>query len=243
MFMKTLRRPLLSYAMAVSFAASSLLLSGCSQPASKQEELERASNLFFESVNHLFENDAVSFDGELSIMGMQVPYTAAIISDPAEIALSAGSEQGSPLVAFYLKEGKTYLDYMGVKTSSVAENIGLPANGKLTLTNPFNELSREDRLALFDAVEIKGDIYTFTINPAELAKTLDSFGAVSIERATLSASIEDANLESLSLDLKGTYDIDTASSSLNFTGSLNVCETGNDVTIVYPDDLDTYTAE
>lgn len=242
MYLQTVHRRTMPLFCAAILCGSSLL-GGCSKQPQNRAELEQAANLFFESVNHLFESDAMAFEGEFTMMGSDLPYQAAIITDPAQISLSAGWDADNPLIAFYLKDGKTYLNSMGTKTSSVAENIGLPSNGKLTLTNPFNELSRQDRLALFDAVSVNGNTYTFTVNPNELAKFLDSYGAVTIEKATLTAGIEDTILSDVSIDLKGTYAVDKASTALDFNGSLHVTELGDKVQIVFPDDLASYTTE
>lgn len=232
---RTLSRASLAAALAFSFA-----FAGCS---SNEQSVKDAANLFFESFNHLCEADTLKVSGTLDLIGTQSQISAQMISSPAQLALSLGQPNAEPLIDFYLRDGRTYLNAMGTKTASVAENIGISKDQKLHLPNPFLELSREERAKLFDSVKVKDDVYTFVINNREAEKFLDYYGAAKVNKATLVTTIHDDVINTLSIDIDGTYEIDTASSDLDLKADLVIEQVGGKMTIDFPADLDTYKTE
>lgn len=219
-----------------SVLACSMLLGGCS---GQKADTAKAADLFFASFNHLCEADTLKGHGTLTAMSSTLPLEFALISSPAQAELLWG-ESGNPAAAFYLRDGSTYLNYMGTKSSSKAVNLGINPDEPLHLPNPFLEIPREDREKLFDSVKVDGNAYSFVINPSEMAKFLDSYGAVKVQNASLDTVIENEMISSLSLKIEGTYSVDTASTPLNLAADLTIDEAGDPIEIVWPDDLSSW---
>ncbi len=73
--------------------------------------------------------------------------------------------------------------------------------------------------------------------PSEVAKFLDSYGAVEVDKTVLEVEIENKTIRELSIDLKGTYDIDVASTPLSFQADIEIDQVGGTVPIDFPSDL------
>lgn len=217
-------------------ALSISLVSGCAQGPSTA----RAADAFFEAFNHLCEEDALQVTGQLSLQGYEATYTAGFTSTPQQLAVSLFFAQDKS-VGFYIKDGQTYLDYFGTKSSSQAEKIGIAPSQAFHVPNPFLELTRQQREALFSSVSVEEDTYTFTFKNAEMEKFLDNYGAVDVERAVMQARLVNGNLTWMSIDVKATYDIGTQSTPLVLQGNAAVEATGSDVQITFPADMNAAT--
>lgn len=214
----------------------SFLLGGCGQDS----KLRQASNTFFEAFNHLCEADTLSMDGHADLLGIDADFTFALDSSDQQAALVADAK-GQP-IEFYIRNGKTYLNYLGTKSSSLAANLGIEKNTPLHLPNPFLELDGGQRAALFDKVQIDGDRYIFTLNRQKLAAFLDDYGAVDVQSASLETSIVNGQFESLRLEIDGTYDIDIASTPLDATLTFDDILVDQLVSIDFPSDLNSWNA-
>lgn len=212
----------------------SLTFAGCSKPST---DVRSAADLFFSSYNHLCEADTLDVSGTVDVAGLSGDYKAQMVAKPAELALQFENDADGLQIAFYIKDGKTYLNYMGTKSSSVAANIGIEEDTELHLPNPFLEISRSDREKLFDSVKVSNDTYTFTLNRSETEKFLDSYGAVEVNKAILEATIENETLRSMSIEVDGIYSVDKTGSPLSLKASMNVDAADTPVTVEFPDDL------
>lgn len=215
--------------------ASLSLLAGCQTNSSKAA----AVDAFFTAYNKLCEASSLKAEGTIDFSGLEADYTAAYTSTPQALAITATSA-GLPFASFYIRDDKTYLNYLGTKSSSIASNIGITEDQEFHLPNPFLELSRSEREDLFESANTKGDLYTFTFNPSKLNPLLDSYGALAIERGTLEAEIVANELRSIDLDLHGRYDIESASADFDLDATMQIVAVGENVTISFPDDLNTW---
>lgn len=223
-------------ALCTLFAFSSLA-AGCSN--SNADQKKEAVNLFFESWNRLCEADSLKAHGDMNLLRVDLDFNAAYQSQPAELAfLGKGSVAGQSVDAdFYIRDGHTYLNYAGTKSSSLAANLGINEEDGFHMPNPFLELSRSERENLFESVKVEGNEYTFVLKPSEVAKFLDSYGAVDVDKTVLEVEIENKTIRELSIDLKGTYDIDVASTPLTFQADIEIDQVGGTVQIDFPSDL------
>lgn len=211
---------------------SLLLAGGCSQDTKAAD----AANKFFEAYNHLCEEDGIEANGKIELLGQSAEYTAAFTSEPQQLAISAFLNDGQA-VGFYIKDGKTYLDFLGTKSSSEANKIGIDPNEPFHLPNPFLELSKEERANLFENVQVSEDTYTFTIKNSEMDKFLDNYGAAKVNSAKLQATIKEGKITWMSIDVQGRYDIVSDSADLSLAANATITQTGKNVLVDYPADL------
>lgn len=213
-----------------------LAFAGCS----KSQTLSYSQE-FFTAFNHMLEADTLATDGDIEFGMIDTDFVFYLdqSSDDISLALETGSEAENNQINFYIKDGKTYLDYLGTKSSSVAENIGLGDGQKISVYNPFLDLSDEERAELFDSITLKDNTYTFQINKTNLAAYLDSYGSVSITKAVMTAKITDDEIKNLSLDITGKITMDAASADLVINLNLNVESMNQKIEIPWPDDLNT----
>lgn len=209
-----------------------LLVQGCSGTSS----LRQASNTFFEAFNHLCEADSLELSGTIEAQGMQADYIYKASANPQQASFVADLPAGQK-ASFYLKDGKTYLNYMGEKSSSTAERIGISKEASLRLPNPFLDIPESERASLFDSVKTDKNTYTFTINTNQLSKFLDSYGAVKIDQATLMATIEKEQIQDLDLSVSGTFDLVNSSTPLKLHLSMKTDNIDQPITIDFPADL------
>ncbi len=214
------------------------LLGGCQNTGSKAA----AVDTFFTAYNRLCEASSLEAEGTIEFSGLETGFSAAYTSKPQAVAIKATSS-GLPLASFYIRDGKTYLDYLGTRSSSVAANLGLTDDNEFHLPNPFLELSRQEREALFDSAKVEGDVYTFTFNPSKINTLLDSYGALSIEQGMLEAEIVDGQMRSVDLDLHGVYDIQSASADFDLEAEIKILAMDENVVVAFPDDLSTWGQE
>lgn len=218
-------------------AASLVFCAGCSND---EKSKTAAVSAFFSAFNKLCEASSFEADGSITLSGLDLDYQIELDqSDDPEVALKVQSG-GSDLASFYIHDEKTYLDFQGTKSQSVASNIGLNPGEKISILNPFLDLSVSERNALFDSYSVKDDTYTFTINPNKLETFLDNYGSVSISKATLKAVITDSELKSMDLDIQGSMAYNGSSDSMTIQFTMNVDSMNQKLDIVFPDDLDSW---
>lgn len=224
------------YRLLIPALGASLLFAGCSRDSS----LKKASVTFFEAFNHLCEADTLSLQGQIALLGIDADFSLLLDSPEQQAALTGSTNQGH--IAFYLRDGRTYLDYLGTKSASLASNVGIKSDTPLRLPNPFLELDQTARNKVFDSVKMDGDSYAFVMNRSIVSSFLDSYGAVDVDSATLDTVIHDGQIESLQLDVSGTYDIGSAKAPLDLTLDVDDILIDQTVTIDFPADLDSWSS-
>lgn len=232
------------YSFFLGSTMSLLFLSGCQQVPQPDLTLQNATNTFFESFNHLCEADSLQVKGSAQTPTLSAQFTAAFTSQPQELAFDAFFSDSHD-IGFYIEDGKTYLNYMGTKSSSEASKIGISPTEDFHLPNPFLELTREERQEFFSAVEIHesevdattATTYTFTINPSEANKLLDSYGAVKTDQAKLQATIVKGEITGIILEFSGSYDIGTQQTNLFVSAQAEVLKMNEEVDVHFPANL------
>lgn len=212
-----------------------LCFAGCSK-----DQKTKDTDTFFTALNHLFEAQTLQLDGN-------VAYNEAAgtfgfwLNQKGRLSLALEIEpEGAKTIAFYIRDGKTYLNYMGTKTQSIVQNIGLKDDSKLSLYNPFLNLNRSERAALFDSISKNGNEYTFVINKTKLQTLLDSYGSLSLDKAEMSAVIEDGELEELTLEITGAINMTGEPTAIALDAQIHTEAMNESITIPYPDDLEQY---
>lgn len=216
------------------------LLGGCT---SNKDNLETAADTLFSAYNHLCEASSLSAKGSVDAQGIFATYTAAFTSSPQQLAINAKLGQGETKpVDFYIKDGKTYLNYMGTKSSSLSQNIGINPEDGFHLTNPFLELDREKRADLFESVEVKENTYTFVVKNSTAEDVLDDLGAADVKKCILKATIEDDQIKNLYFQLDGALDTGSSAMDVALEATAEILSVDQPVDIQFPSDLDSWTA-
>ncbi len=224
-------------------AMSLVVLTGC-QSNQPDATLQKASNTFFEAFNHMCEADSLQIQGSADTPTFSAQFTAAFTSKPQELALDIFFTDGHD-IGFYIEDGKTYLNYMGTKSSSEASKIGISSTEDFHLPNPFLHLSREDRAEFFKSVEIhesqiddqEATTYTFIINPTEANKLLDYYGAIKTEKAQLQATICGEEITGMIIEFQGVYDLEISQTNLFLSAQAEVLKMNENVEVKFPADL------
>lgn len=218
-------------------------LSGCGPKKNEDDILA-----FFNAFDHTLEANSGQFKGSLTIknkndskMNVDAQFNQ---TDKIQLAIRVGLEangnQKDDYLDFYIKDGKTYLKNMDTKSQSVASNIGIKDNSKLSAYNPFLDFTDEGLVDLFTSSERKGNNYAYTIDTVALASALDSLGSVKLSDATLKATIRKNVIRHLELETKGTQTVDNESQNFEFTIRLDLDKYNSLSTVSFPDNLDTY---
>ena len=126
-----------------------------------------------------------------------------------DLDLEAGDNAEDNFLNFYIKDNKTYLNSYGTTSQSLLENLGINGSEKLSVYNPFLNYTDDELKALFTRSSKNGNNYSFTIDGSLISSYLDSMGSVTIEDATLDATIEDNYITSLTLGISGLQDVET----------------------------------
>lgn len=232
------------YSFFLGSALSLSLLSGCQQAPKADPTLQKATNTFFEAFNHLCEANSLQVKGSAQTPTISAQFTGAFTSQPQELALDIFFSDSHD-IGFYIEDGKTYLNYMGTKSSSEASKIGISSTEDFHLPNPFLELTREERQAFFKAVEVHeseindatATTYTFTINPTEANKLLDYYGAVQTKQAKLQTTIANDEITGMILEFNGSFDIGTQQTNLFLSAQAEVVKMNEDVEVHFPANL------
>lgn len=205
-----------------------------------QSEKTKDTDTFFTALNHMLEADSIEINGEGSINTMSSSFQF-FLNQRNKLGLAFNIEPtGASPIAFYIKDGKTYLNYMGATSQSVVENIGLKPNEKFSLYNPFLNFTREEREQMFTNIQKSGDDYTFSINTLKLQQLLDEYGSITVEDAVLKTTISNQEIQKLSLQLKGLFSMSSISFPVTVNIQLTISSMNQDVSIPYPNNLEAY---
>lgn len=157
-----------------------------------------------------------------------------------DLDLEAGDNAEDNFLNFYIKDNKTYLNSYGTTSQSLLENLGINGSEKLSVYNPFLNYTDDELKALFTRSSKDGNNYSFTIDGSLISSYLDSMGSVTIEDATLDATIEDNYITSLTLGISGLQDVETQQVIIDVTIECTINQINSLDTVTYPADLENY---
>lgn len=157
-----------------------------------------------------------------------------------DLDLEAGDNSENNFLNFYIKDNKTYLNSYGTTSQSLLENLGINGSEKLSVYNPFLNYTDDELKALFTRSSKNGNNYSFTIDGSLISSYLDSMGSVTIEDATLDATIEDNYITSLTLGISGLQDVETQQVIIDVTIECTLDQINSLDTVTYPADLENY---
>ena len=157
-----------------------------------------------------------------------------------DLDLEAGDNAEDNFLNFYIKDNKTYLNSYGTTSQSLLENLGINGSEKLSVYNPFLNYTDDKLKALFTRSSKNGNNYSFTIDGSLISSYLDSMGSVTIEDATLDATIEDNYITSLTLGISGLQDVETQQVVIDVTIECTLDQINSLDTVTYPADLENY---
>lgn len=157
-----------------------------------------------------------------------------------DLDLEAGDNAEDNFLNFYIKDNKTYLNSYGTTSQSLLENLGINGSEKLSVYNPFLNYTDDELKALFTRSSKNGNNYSFTIDGSLISSYLDSMGSVTIEDATLDATIEDNYITSLTLVISGLQDVETQQVIIDVTIECTLDQINSLDTVTYPADLENY---
>lgn len=213
-----------------------LFLSACSAKPAEKSEIDTV----FEAINHLCEAKTLQAKGSFDVTTFGKGDIELWIENENQFQIAAQSNPGTKsAIEFYLKDGKTYLNYHGEKTQSVAANIGIDSDEPMKFYNPLLDLSQEERDEIFTNVTKDGNTYSMEIDKYKLAQLLDNFGAVGVRQAVLSVTIENDEIRNISMNA----DIRSAlmpASNIKMKFSLDVISMNQKLDMPWPSDLDSY---
>lgn len=157
-----------------------------------------------------------------------------------DLDLEAGDNAEDNFLNFYIKDNKTYLNSYGTTSQSLLENLGINGSEKLSVYNPFLNYTDDELKALFTRSSKDGNNYSFTIDGSLISSYLDSMGSVTIEDATLDATIEDNYITSLTLGISGLQNVETQQVIIDVTIECTLDQINSLNTVTYPADLENY---
>lgn len=157
-----------------------------------------------------------------------------------DLDLEVGDNTEDNFLNFYIKDNKTYLNSYGTTSQSLLENLGINGSEKLSVYNPFLNYTDDELKALFTRSSKNGNNYSFTIDGSLISSYLDSMGSVTIEDATLDATIEDNYITSLTLGISGLQDVETQQVIIDVTIECTLDQINSLDTVTYPADLENY---
>lgn len=157
-----------------------------------------------------------------------------------DLDLEAGDNAEDNFLNFYIKDNKTYLNSYGTTSQSLLENLGINGSEKLSVYNPFLNYTDDELKALFTRSSKDGNNYSFTIDGSLISSYLDSMGSITIEDATLDATIEDNYITSLTLGISGLQDVETQQVIIDVTIECTLDQINSLDTVTYPADLENY---
>lgn len=157
-----------------------------------------------------------------------------------DLDLEAGDNAEDNFLNFYIKDNKTYLNSYGTTSQSLLENLEINGSEKLSVYNPFLNYTDDELKALFTRSSKNGNNYSFTIDGSLISSYLDSMGSVTIEDATLDATIEDNYITSLTLGISGLQDVETQQVVIDVTIECTLDQINSLDTVTYPADLENY---
>lgn len=231
------KRRLFSLIFSLIIMVPAIIMTGCSGKPAQKAEIDRV----FTAINHLTEAKTLEAKGSFDITAFGKGDITVWIDNENQFQMAIQADDSNDL-GFYLKDGKTYLNYFGTKSQSVAENIDIDPDVPMDFYNPLLDMSAEERDEIFNAVSVSGDTYTLDINKHAMATVLDNFGGVGVKQASLAVTLDGDQVK------KMVFKADVRSpllpgNNLKMFISLEVVSMNQPLDIPWPTDLDSYKTE
>lgn len=219
-----------------------LALTGCQ---SKNNEDILA---FFSAFHNTLDTESGTIEGSIkmasvedSVIDLHMQYRQV---DDLQLALRVDLESGGnrqdDFLCFYIRDGKTYLNSMGTTSQSVASNLGIDTHQKISVKDPFMNFTDEELTSLMESSSRSGNTYSYTLDSQMISTLLDSFGTVTLEKATLEAVIEDNILQEFTLHIVGSQNIESDTSDVDFTIYCQIRDFNSLDQVNFPDNLTDY---
>lgn len=218
------------------------LLTGC-----KSNDTQNVLT-FFDCLNNTLQVDSGQFDIELIMnneegtskinTNIQFDQTKTL-ELAANIDLEANDNSMDDFASFYIKNGNTYLNYMGVTSQSTLKNLGINNNDKLNVYNPFLSFTDQELIDMFTKVKIEDNTYILEADKSKVSTLLDSYGTISIDTCDITATLEDDHIKTMDLVIKGDQTIQDQGAIIDLTIHIETNDL-DDIQIDFPDDLASY---
>lgn len=203
---------------------------------------------FFDCLNNTLQVDSGQFDIELIMnneegtskinTNIQFDQTKTL-ELAANIDLEANDNSMDDFASFYIKNGNTYLNYMGVTSQSTLKNLGINNNDKLNVYNPFLSFTDQELIDMFTKVKIEDNTYILEADKSKVSTLLDSYGTISIDTCDITATLEDDHIKTMDLVIKGDQTIQDQGAIIDLTIHIETNDL-DDIQIDFPDDLASY---
>lgn len=220
-------------------------LSACGSDKNDQDILR-----FFNALDHTLQAKSAQIDGTVTIVSddntSKFHLTGQFnqeeqLACALQLGLEANGNKENDYLDFYIKDGKTYLKNLDTKTQSIASNIGITNDTKISAYNPFLNFTDDELVSLFSSTSRDGDSYTFELDASKLSELLDDLGSVQLSNAEVQTTFRKKVISHLSMEAKGTQNISSETTDIEFQIDLNISHFNQMDSIDFPDDLDTYT--
>lgn len=220
----------------------SLALTGCS---SKNKDDILA---FFTAFHHTLDTESGTIEGSInmesaadSIIDIQMQYMQkGDLQVALHVDLESGGNRQNDFLAFYIRDGKTYLNSMGTTSQSVLSNLGIDRKDKISLHDPFMNFTDDELVSLMQSSSRSGNTYQYTLDEKMISTLLDSYGTVTLDEATLEAVIQDDILQEFTLHAAGNQDIGSDASAVDFTIHCQIHDFNTLESVDFPDNLESY---
>lgn len=220
-----------------------LSLCACSGP--KKEDVIP----FFEAFDRTLDLDSGEFSGTVKysvdedINNMFLSFSLIQTGDmqlAVNLGLEANGNKLDDFINFYIKDGKTYLNYLGQTSQSVAENIGVNPKKKLSLSNPFLDYTDSELTSLFSKVEKSKDTYHMDLKAGNISKILDEFGGIQVEDAHMDVTLKEGYISHLVFKLNGTQSLGKEPTPVTITFDGKLTNINSLTSVSFPEDLTSY---
>lgn len=204
---------------------------------------------FFNALDYTLQAKSASINGSIDMVSGDTTSKMNIdaqfnqekqIQCAIKVGLEANKNKIDDYLDFYIKDGKTYLKNMSTTSQSVASNIGIKENTKISAYNPFLNLKDDELCDLFNSSSKKGDTYTFECDPSKMSEALDEYGSLTLSEASIKATFKNKVISYLCIEAKGEQSITKKSKTIEFKIELNINDFNQLKEITYPDELDSY---
>lgn len=220
----------------------SFSLTGCSK-ADKDIALD-----FFDAFNTTLNADSGTFIGEISSQSnVESKFFFEIfvsqkndINLTANIDLEADGNREDDFINFFIRDGKTYLNAMGVKSQSLAANIGIEKDEKLNVFNPFLSYSNDELIKMFERTEKKDNKYIMELNKHSIEVLFDAMGSISLNEARIEAIEKDGHFTSLDMKISGIQKINDEKANIHLNIHIEIKDFNTLSEVPFPSDLESY---
>lgn len=220
-----------------------LALTGCSSNKNEEDILT-----FFKAFHNTLDTESGTIKGNItmesaedSIIDVQMQYIQkSDLQVALHVDLESGGNRQNDFLMFYIRDGKTYLNSMGTTSQSVLSNLGIDSKEKISLHDPFMNFTDEELASFVKSSSHSGNTYEYTLDETMFSTLLDSYGTVSVEEATLKASIQDDILQEFTFHIVGSQDIESDASDVDFTIHCQISDFNTLENIDFPEDLESY---